>query len=174
MEGKRWAVFCDRDGTIIRDVGYPRNPEDVCLVPGAAEALAELHRDGFLLVLFSNQSGIGRGLVTEEEAARVHERFEAILARRGVRLDGAYYCPHAPEAGCACRKPSPGMIVAAAERFNLDLGRSWVVGDKDSDVEAGRRAGCRTIRLVAAPDAGGGAWAEVLRRIRDAHGVRSS
>jgi D-glycero-D-manno-heptose 1,7-bisphosphate phosphatase len=144
------AVFFDRDGTLIDDVGYPRDPARVRLVDGAAEALARLREAGFRLVVVSNQSGIGRGLVTENEAQSVHERFVSELERHGVRLDGARYCPHAPGAGCDCRKPAPGLLLAAADDLGLDLAASFMVGDKSSDVEAGRRAGCRTILL--APD----------------------
>jgi D-glycero-D-manno-heptose 1,7-bisphosphate phosphatase len=165
------AVFVDRDGTVIEDPGYLSDPESVRLVPGAADALRELGDRGFRLVVVSNQSGIARRLISEEQAAAVHERFVAELARRGVRLDGVRYCPHAPDAGCACRKPLPGLLVEAAEELGVDLARSFMVGDKQSDVEAGRRAGCRTILL--APDGDGVAvsdhvardWSDVARLI---------
>jgi histidinol-phosphate phosphatase family protein len=146
-------VFLDRDGTVIHDVGYPRDPAEVRLLPGAGEALAGLQERGFVLVLVSNQSGIGRGLIKPEEAARVHQRVVEVLTERGVRLDAAHYCPHAPEAGCECRKPSPHMLLQAAEQLHLDLRRSFLVGDKPSDIEAGRRAGCRTVLLLGHPEA---------------------
>jgi histidinol-phosphate phosphatase family protein len=165
----RPAIFCDRDGTLMHDTGYPRDPAEVRLVAGAAEALRELQGLGYLLVVVSNQSGVGRGLVTAEEAARVHERFAALLAGRGVELDAAHYCPHAPDAGCACRKPQPGMLRQAAEQLGIDLARSWMIGDKESDEEAGRRAGCRTWRLRA--EAGARGWAEVLAAV---HGLREA
>lgn len=145
----RRAVFLDRDGTVIHDLDYPRDPDQVRLVPGAAAALARLRDAGFALVLVSNQSGVGRGLITPREAELVHERVVALLAERDVRLDGAYYCPHAPDAGCGCRKPAPGMILEAAERLGIDVSGSYVVGDKPSDVRAGQRAGCRTVQLTA-------------------------
>jgi D-glycero-D-manno-heptose 1,7-bisphosphate phosphatase len=148
--GGEAAIFFDRDGTLIEDVGYPRDPARVRLLDGAAEALAQLGRAGFRLVVVSNQSGIGRGLITAEEARTVHERFVAELEHRGVHLDGARYCPHAPDAGCECRKPAPGLLLAAADELGLDLEASFMIGDKAADVEAGRRAGCRTILL--APD----------------------
>ena len=144
------AVFLDRDGTLMVDVGYPRDPADVRLLDGAADALVQLRNAGFRLVLVSNQAGIGRGLITEAEARSVHERFVAELARRGARLDDARYCPHAPDAGCDCRKPAPGMLLAAAGDLGLDLEASFMIGDKATDVEAGRRAGCRTV--LFAPD----------------------
>ena len=150
---ERPAVFLDRDGTIIHDAGYPRDPEQVRFLPGVGEALRELAGRGLLLVLVSNQSGIGRGLVRPDEAERVHARVVAGLAERGVRLDAAYYCPHGPDEGCDCRKPAPGMLLRAAESLAIDRARSFVVGDKPSDVEAGARAGCRTVLLTAQPPA---------------------
>jgi D-glycero-D-manno-heptose 1,7-bisphosphate phosphatase len=143
----RRAVFLDRDGTLIEDVGYPRDPEAVRLVDGAAEALDALRRAGFALVVVSNQSGIGRGLITREEADAVHRRFVDELRALGVEPDDVRYCPHAPEEGCTCRKPEAGLLLDSARALALDLGRSFMVGDKPVDVEAGRRAGCRTIVL---------------------------
>jgi D-glycero-D-manno-heptose 1,7-bisphosphate phosphatase len=141
------AAFLDRDGTLIEDVGFPRHPELVRLVDGAAAALRRLVAANLSLVVVSNQSGIGRGLITGDEARSVHERFIALLGDEEIILDGAKYCPHAPEAGCDCRKPRPGMILEAAENLHLDLGCSFMIGDKLSDVEAGERAGCRTVLL---------------------------
>jgi histidinol-phosphate phosphatase family protein len=176
----RRAVCLDRDGTVIEDVGYPRDPGEVWLLPGAGEALAELRRQGFLLILVSNQSGIGRGLVTRDEAEQVHRQVVSALAKFGVRLDGAYYCPHAPEERCPCRKPSPQMLLRAAEEFAFDPSRSFMVGDKPSDVAAGKQAGCRTILLTAhvpaegcdpAPDETAADWPEVLGRILQHRGA---
>ncbi len=147
----RPAVFIDRDGTLIEDVGYPRDPDAVRLLQGAPEALRQLERLGFLLVLVSNQSGVGRGLVSPAEAEAVAARFIECLRAQGARLDAAYYCLHAPGEGCPCRKPAPGMLLRAAAELGIDLRRSFMVGDKPSDVEAGRRAGCRTIRLAIPP-----------------------
>ncbi len=168
------AVFLDRDGTVIYDAGYPHDPEQVALLSGAGEALADLARSGFKTVIVSNQSGIGRGFVTEAQATAVHERFVSLLESLGVRIDGAYYCPHSPDDGCTCRKPSPELLLRAAEELDLDLGRSIMVGDKASDVEAGRRAGCTTILLApgpsapetdASPDHLARSWAEVTAAI---------
>ncbi|HVE69582.1 MAG TPA: HAD family hydrolase [Solirubrobacteraceae bacterium] len=162
------AVLLDRDGTIIEDVGYPRDPEDVRLIDGAADGLARLRESGFRLVVASNQSGIGRGLITAAEARAVHERVVAERERHGVALDGARSCPHAPDAGCECRKPKPGLLLAAADELGLDLGASFMLGDRLSDVEAGRRAGCRTVLLATDPPAGAQAdhvaarWFEAL------------
>jgi D-glycero-D-manno-heptose 1,7-bisphosphate phosphatase len=165
------AVFMDRDGTVIVDAGYPSRAEQVELLPDTAAALARLKADGFKLVVISNQSGIGRGLVTEADAQRVHARFVAVLADAGVDLDGAYYCPHAPEDACTCRKPSPELILRAARELDLDPGRSFMVGDRDSDLESGRRAGCRTILLGRPTDGGpvadhvAGSWADVCEYV---------
>ncbi|HET9103114.1 MAG TPA: HAD family hydrolase [Solirubrobacteraceae bacterium] len=163
-------MFLDRDGTIIEDVGYPRDPAAVTVLPGALAALHALRGLGFALVVVSNQSGLARGLVSEAEAKAVHDRFLELCAAGGVRFDAVSYCPHGPEDGCDCRKPAPGMLLAAADRLGIDLTASFMIGDKASDVEAGRRAGCRTIRLSTAEDEqGAGAvasnWSAVYRLI---------
>jgi D-glycero-D-manno-heptose 1,7-bisphosphate phosphatase len=163
------AVFLDRDGTLIEDLEYPREPDLVRIVPGASEALERLAAAGFLLVVVSNQSGIGRGIVSPDEAARVHDRFVEEFARREIGFAGAFYCPHAPDADCECRKPSPKMLLDAASALGIDLSRSFIVGDKPSDVEAGRRAGCRTVLLGTGGDRPDDAdhiaptWADVSR-----------
>jgi D-glycero-D-manno-heptose 1,7-bisphosphate phosphatase len=154
------AVFLDRDGTIVKDVGYISDPELVELVPGAAEALAALRARGYRLVVVSNQSGIGRGYFGCGEARAVHERVVEVLERHGVELDDAQYCPHAPDDGCDCRKPRPGLLLRAARALNLDLARSVMVGNGAVDVEAGQAAGCRTILL-----GDGTAWPDVVARI---------
>jgi D-glycero-D-manno-heptose 1,7-bisphosphate phosphatase len=168
------AIFADRDGTVIEDVSYIADPAQVKLVTGAAAALAALRDQGFRLVLVSNQSGIGRGLVTEEQARAVHDRFVSELGRHGIRLDDVRYCPHAPGDGCVCRKPLPGLLVESSRDLGIDLGRSYMVGDKPSDVEAGRRAGCITILLGPAEPGAAGAdhvargWEDVVRVVQSA------
>lgn len=141
----RPALFLDRDGTLIVDVGYPRDPAQVELLPGAAEALAEAARAGYALVIVSNQSGVARGLIRPEEARAVQARVEELFAERGVRFDDVRFCFHGPEDACACRKPSAGMLRASAEELGLCLAGSVMVGDKPSDVRAGRSVGCRTV-----------------------------
>jgi histidinol-phosphate phosphatase family protein len=148
----RPALFLDRDGTIIVDVGYPRDPDRVQLLPGAAEALRSLAARA-ALVIVSNQSGLARGRFTRAEADAVHARVVELLAAAGVTLAGAHYCWHGPDDGCCCRKPAPGLLLAAADALDLDLAASMVVGDKPSDVEAGRAAGCAHGLLFAAADA---------------------
>jgi histidinol-phosphate phosphatase family protein len=166
----RPALFLDRDGVLIDDVGYPKDPALVRIVDGAVAALAALGKT-YALVVISNQSGIGRGLVTEAEAAAVHQRFVRVFADAGVMFDGVYYCPHAPDAGCRCRKPAPGLLLDAAGELGLDLARSIMIGDKPSDLEAGRAAGCAWV-VRFGPDADGARadarcddWAAVVRII---------
>jgi len=152
-EAPRRALFVDRDGTLIADVGYPRDPARVEPLPGAIDALHALGAR-FALVIVSNQSGLGRGLITDAEARAVHDRVIDVFARAGIGFAGAYYCPHAPGAGCPCRKPAPGLLLDAARELGLDLARSVMIGDKASDVAAGRAAGCGyTIRF--GPDVDG-------------------
>lgn len=141
------AVFLDRDGTLIEDLGYPREPERVRLLPGVRDALHALHDAGFGLVVIGNQSGIGRGIITEDEARAVHARFVDLLAADGITLDAVKYCPHAPWQACDCRKPAPGLLLEAATELGLDLAASFMVGDKCSDVAAGHRAGCRSVQF---------------------------
>jgi histidinol-phosphate phosphatase family protein len=136
------ALLLDRDGTLIVDVGYPRDPERVELLPGAAEALRELQQR-YALVIVSNQSGIGRGMIQPAEAQAVHQRVLALFGEEGVEFAGAYMCPHAPDAGCECRKPAPGMLLQAAAELGLALEASLMIGDKRADVQAGWNAGCR-------------------------------
>ena len=153
---KSTAVFLDRDGTIIEDAGYIDDPAKVKLLPGAAEALKRLGDSGYLLVIVSNQSGIARGLFDEKHLAEVHARVEQLLQQQGARIDGAYYCPYldGPEATVEAyrrdselRKPKPGMLLQAARELDIDLKRSWMIGNSTSDVEAGLRAGCRAILI---------------------------
>lgn len=152
--GIRPAVFLDRDGTLIEDVPFIRDPSDVVLRPFAAEALAALQSARFALVVVTNQSGIGRGLLTEAEYSAVTERMSELLRARGVALDGTYFCPDIPPSAgrhdfCSPdRKPGPGMLLRAAADLQLDLGTSWMVGDRPSDAVAGWNAGCRGAILL--------------------------
>jgi D-glycero-D-manno-heptose 1,7-bisphosphate phosphatase len=148
------AVFLDKDGTLVEDVPYNVDPSRIRLGPGAAAGLSRLHAAGFLLIVVSNQSGVARGMFPEEALTPVHERLGELLADLGVPLHGFFYCPHHPEGTfaryavrCSCRKPEPGMIRAAAREHDVSLTDSWLVGDILDDIEAGRRAGCRTVLL---------------------------
>lgn len=141
------AVFLDRDGTLMADVGYPRHPDQVRLLPGVAEGLAACRDAGFRLAIISNQSGVGRGYFGADAVQAVHRRLLDLPEAEGVPIDDAQYCLHAPEDECACRKPSPLMIERLARQLGVDPSLSFMIGDKPSDVEAGRRARCRTILL---------------------------
>jgi D-glycero-D-manno-heptose 1,7-bisphosphate phosphatase len=137
------ALFLDRDGTVIEHVHYLKDPDEVRLVSGCAQALKSARDAGYLLVVISNQSIIGRGTGTHEEVEACNARMEELLSAEGVELDSVLYCPHAPEDECACRKPQPGLLVQAAEALIIDLAQSSMIGDNVTDIEAGRNAGCR-------------------------------
>ena len=146
----RRAVFLDRDGTLIRDRHYLKRAQDVELYPESVPALALLRGTGLALVLVTNQSGIGRGLLSVADLAAQHERLRDLLAAGGVALDGIYHCPHLPpesaeEYGCSCRKPGTGMLERAAGDLELALAGSWVVGDKSADVEMAAQLPLRAI-----------------------------
>jgi D-glycero-D-manno-heptose 1,7-bisphosphate phosphatase len=148
------AVFLDKDGTLVEDVPYNVDPDKIRLAPGVAEELPVLTEAGYKLIVISNQPGIALGYFDENALALVELRISALLAKHGARIDGYYWCPHYPDgavadyvAQCDCRKPMPGLILQAASDHGVDLTRSWFVGDILHDVEAGRRAGCRTILI---------------------------
>jgi len=148
------AVFVDRDHTLIEDPGYLDDPKLVSLLPGVGGALKSLSAGGFKIVMVTNQSGIARGMLTESTLGRIHQELQRQLARHGASLDAIYYCPFHPEGTVEpyikesdLRKPQPGMLLQAARDLDIDLPSSWMVGDGARDIEAGRRAGCRTIRL---------------------------
>lgn len=157
--GGRVAVFLDRDGTLTHPRHYPSKPADLVLYEDAVPLLRQLKRRGALLIVITNQSGIARGLFSGEEFAVAQADLERRLASRGVRLDAVYHCPHHPDGTvpvlsvrCACRKPEPGLLLRAAADHGVDLSRSWMIGDALTDIEAGRRAGCRSILVRRAPD----------------------
>lgn len=148
------AIFIDKDGTLIPDIPYNVNPDAITLMDGAAEGLLRLQKEGFKLIVITNQSGVARGIFKEEELKGVEEKLKVLLADQGVFLDAFYYCPHHPDGiikeysfDCDCRKPNAGMILKAASEFNIDLSRSWMIGDFLKDVEAGIKAGCQTILI---------------------------
>jgi D,D-heptose 1,7-bisphosphate phosphatase len=155
MGGLHKAVFLDKDGTLVPDIPYNSVPDRIRLEDGAAAALTRLRQAGFKLVLVSNQSGVARGLFPIEALQGVTARIQALLAAAGVpALDGIFYCPHHPEGNvpeyatvCDCRKPEPGLFLQAARLLDIDLSRSWMVGDILNDVEAGHRAGCRSVLI---------------------------
>jgi D-glycero-D-manno-heptose 1,7-bisphosphate phosphatase len=138
------AVFFDRDGTLMEEVHYCKDPALVRVYPGVPEALARLREAGWGVFVVSNQSGVGRGLITMEECRAVHREF----ARQVGRIDDAVYCTDAPDVLSTRRKPEPGMVLKLAADYEIDLAASWFVGDKTADIECGRRAGTRTILVL--------------------------
>jgi D-glycero-D-manno-heptose 1,7-bisphosphate phosphatase len=142
----RPAVFFDRDGTLMEDARYCSEPALVRVYPGVPAALRDLKAAGYARVVITNQSGIARGFFTEEQYRAVAAEF---LRQAEMEIDATYFCPDAPGTGSKRRKPEPGMVLEAAQDLGLDLARSWFIGDKDIDMECGRRAGTRTIRVGA-------------------------
>jgi len=142
----RPAVFFDRDGTLMEDAHYCGDPALVKVFPGVPEALRRLKDAGFAVVIISNQSGIGRGLITEAQYLAVQDEFLRQVGRD--LIDDSYYCPDAPGVASNCRKPEPGMVLAAAAAHHIDLAASYFVGDKSADIECGRRAGTRTVLVL--------------------------
>ena len=158
LRNKQRAIFLDRDGTINRYVGFLRDIEQFELLPGAAEAIRRINASGYLAIVVTNQPVIARGEVTREQLREIHDKMETLLGREGAYVDAIYYCPHHPHRGypgevaelkidCGCRKPKPGLLLQAAEDYNIDLTKSWMIGDSENDVQAGRAAGCRTMRI---------------------------
>lgn len=143
------AIFLDRDGVIIENrPAYVRSWAEVAIYPQALAALARLSAGASKIVLVTNQSAVGRGLLSLEQAQEINARLVAEIERAGGRIDGVYLCPHAPEEGCECRKPRPGLFLQAAAELSLDLGRSAMIGDALSDLEAARNAGIPRAILV--------------------------
>lgn len=149
------AAFIDRDGVINEERDYVHHVEDFHLLPGATDGLRLLREHGYALVVVTNQAGIGRGMYTEEDYARLTAHIRSTLAADGVSLDAVYHCPHHPVAGvgayrvdCDCRKPRPGMLLQASRALGIDLSSSVLIGDKQSDLEAGRAAGLDACVLV--------------------------
>jgi len=148
------AIFLDKDGTLVEDVPYNVNPALIELTWKAGQGLQLLKQLGYALIVVTNQSGVAKGLFTETALDPVQHRLAERLAQYGVTLDGFYYCPHSPDGvisryaiPCTCRKPMPGMLLRAAAEHGIDLAQSWMIGDILNDVEAGRRAGCRTVLI---------------------------
>jgi D-glycero-D-manno-heptose 1,7-bisphosphate phosphatase len=142
------VILLDRDGTIVIDRGYLDNAAGLEFMPGAAQGLRLLHAQGYRLAVITNQSGIGRGLFTLERLEEMNARLTDMVREAGARLEGIYFCPHAPEDRCDCRKPAPGLITQAAADLRFDPATAVVIGDKASDVECGRRAGAATVLIA--------------------------
>jgi D-glycero-D-manno-heptose 1,7-bisphosphate phosphatase len=148
------AIFFDKDGTLIPDIAYNTDPEKIVFCYGAGIAISRLSSRDYLFIVVSNQSGIARGYFTEKDLHPVKEKLESMFLENGARLDGFYYCPHYPGGSveryaieCDCRKPRTGMLLRAAKDNDIDLEASWLIGDILNDIEAGNKAGCRTILI---------------------------
>lgn len=158
LSNKQKAIFLDRDGTINKYVGFLRDIDEFELLDGVADAIKEINKSGYLAIVVTNQPVIARGEVTYEELNLIHNKMETLLGNEGAYLDAIYYCPHHPHSGyegeipelkfdCDCRKPKPGMLLKAANDYNIDLSQSYMVGDSENDVEAGNAAGCKSVLL---------------------------
>lgn len=148
------AAFLDKDGTIAVDVPFNVDPQRIRLLPGTPEGLRRLERHGYRLVVISNQAGVALGRFLEQDLAAAAARVRELFEDEGVKLSGFYYCPHHPDGhvaryaiACACRKPQPGLLFRAASDLEIDLHESWMIGDILDDIEAGKRAGCRTVLI---------------------------
>jgi histidinol-phosphate phosphatase family protein len=149
MSAAQRAVFLDRDGVVTVEGGeYVTHPDDLRLLPGAAEAIARLTAAGWPVFLFTNQAGVGRGYLTLETLEAIHARLRAEIEAAGGHLTAIYACPHAPEDGCDCRKPKPGLLFQAVAEHGLDLSASYVVGDSPRDIAAAHAAGCRPLLVL--------------------------
>ncbi len=155
------AIFLDKDGTVVVNVPYNVNPELIELMPGVIDGLLQLQAAGFMLIMISNQAGLAHGYFTERQLMAAQRRLESILAEPGISLRGFFYCPHHPQGSvaelgraCECRKPSPGLIKRAALEHGIDLAESWFIGDILDDVEAGNRAGCKTVLVDSGTETG--------------------
>jgi D-glycero-D-manno-heptose 1,7-bisphosphate phosphatase len=152
---KNISVFLDRDGTICEEVGYLRSPDQVRLLPGAAEAIRLANGRGIKTVVITNQSGVARGLFTEDQLQEIHRELARQLQNEGAFLDRIYFCPHHPSEGedpyrraCDCRKPASGMVLRAASEMGIDLERSYCVGDRHADLECGMRVGTKGVLVL--------------------------
>jgi D,D-heptose 1,7-bisphosphate phosphatase len=158
LSRRQKAVFLDRDGTINVSKGFVAEPDALDLMEGTAEGIRRVNQSEYLAIVVTNQPVVARGQCTEEDLRRIHDRMERLLGEKGAYVDDIYYCPHHPDGGypgevralkrvCDCRKPAPGMLLRAAEKYNIDLPKSYMVGDSDRDMGAGEAAGCKTVRI---------------------------
>lgn len=150
MNKKSKAIFLDRDGVINIEVGYLSDPENFEFIEGSVEALRILKQKGFILIIITNQAGIARGYYTKEALNEIHKKMNRLLKEQDVVLDDVFYCPHHPDftGACDCRKPKPGMIIKAKEKYNIDLQNSYMVGDTLKDIESGLAANCKTVLVL--------------------------
>lgn len=155
LKYKQKAIFLDRDGTINKYVGFLRNIEEFELLPGTAKAIKKINESGYLAIVTTNQPVVARGEITIKQLEEIHNKMSTLLGQQGAYVDAIYYCPHHPNKGyegeipelkieCSCRKPKPGMLLEAAKDFNIDFSQSWMIGDSENDIKAGKMVGCKT------------------------------
>lgn len=144
----RKAIFLDRDGVVNKNRrDYVKNISELEILPNVSESIKKLKDFGFLVLVITNQSAINRGMTSHEDLEKIHETIQMYLKTNETFIDAFYYCPHKPEENCVCRKPKPGLLIKAAKELKIDLRSSWMIGDQDSDVEAGDLAGCNSIKI---------------------------
>lgn len=184
LHRKQKAIFLDRDGTINVYRGFIRKPEDLELMEGAAEAIRTINASGYLAIVVTNQPVIARGECTREELGQIHDRLETLLGEESAYIDDIFYCPHHPDKGfegelpelkcdCNCRKPKPGLLLQAAEKYNIDLTQSYMIGDGERDIEAGKAAGCKKSFLLNKADILQNVVLEILKEEQQ-HGTKDS
>jgi len=150
MKDKNKSVFLDRDGVInlkSPEGDYIKKWDEFRFLPGVIEALGRLNQAGYLIMIITNQRGIAKGLMTEEDLKEIHAKMSEEIKKSGTKIDGIYYCPHSEEDHCNCRKPKIGLFLEAKKDHHIEMGKSYLVGDSESDILAGRRAGCKTILI---------------------------
>lgn len=145
----RKAIFLDRDGVInFNRNDYVKSWDEFEFIPGVLDAIKQINASNRLVIIITNQSPIGRGMFTPETLDGIHNKMLEVMGKHNCHIDAIYYCPHHPNDGCNCRKPKPGNILRAAKDFNIDLSNSWMIGDSESDLEAGRTAGCQVMKVT--------------------------
>ncbi len=152
MFSQHRAVFLDRDGTIARDINYCRRVEDFEILPTVPQAIRLLNENGFKVVVITNQSGIARGYFTEQTLGLIHKKMHDELARYKARVDAVYFCPHHPDEDCLCRKPKPALLQQAAAEMGIDFTLSYMLGDRQMDIQAGKAVGCKTVLVITGSD----------------------
>jgi len=148
MNNKNKAIFLDRDGVLNKKRNdYVKSIDELEIFPNIGREISKIKNQGFLIIVVTNQSVINRGIITKEKLFEIHSKIQDVLIKDKTSIDKFYFCPHRPDENCKCRKPNPGMILQAINEFSIDVSKSWMVGDSKTDIEAGRKAGCKTIFL---------------------------
>ena len=145
---KSKSIFLDRDGVLNKNKDdYVKHISELEIFPFISEPIKKLQSAGFKIIVITNQSAINRGLMTEKHLNEIHEKIQSFLIPHNAKIDSFYYCPHTPAENCSCRKPKTGLLLKAIDDFSIDVNSSWFIGDRDSDIQAGRSAGCKTLKI---------------------------